>query len=342
MPLDPALTYPFPDIPAEGEITEVADGIFWLRFPLPFALNHVHAWLLRDGDAWTLVDCGIGGERMRALWQQIIETKLGGKPITRLIVTHYHPDHVGSAATIDELQQPLLVMNETEWLYTRMFALDTNRTRDRSVAEYFKLTALPDDLASRMQLRRSRYADGVATPPLRMQPIVAGDVLTIDGAEWRVMVGSGHSPAMVTLFCASKNVYISSDQVLPGISPNVSVWSYNPYENPLGDFIASLEESAALPADVLVLPSHGLPFVGVRERCRNLIDHHKERLELVMEECKTPKTVYQLMLLMFPRALDEHQTAFALGETVAHINYLVEKGDLHRETVDGSWQLRIT
>lgn len=347
MPLDPTLTYPFTEKPAEGELFEVAEGIYWLRFPLPFALNHVHAWLLRDNwngvDGWCLVDCGIGGNRMRELWENIIATKLDDKPITRLIATHFHPDHVGSAHSLDQLQQPLLVMNETEWLYTRMYALDTTRLRDRAVADYLKLAALPDDLTQRLLNRKSHYADAVPTPPLRMQPIVAGDIITISGTAWQVMIGSGHSPAMVSLYCPSRKLYISSDQVLPGITPNVSVWAYNPYENPLGDFIKSLEESAALPLDTLCLPSHGMPFYGITTRCHNLIAHHHERLDLLMESASSPATIYDLMLKLFPQALDEHQTGFALGETVAHVNYLVEKGDLHRHTASTcEWQLQIT
>jgi glyoxylase-like metal-dependent hydrolase (beta-lactamase superfamily II) len=346
VPLDPTLDYPTRATPAEAEWFEIAEGIFWLRFPLPFALNHVHAWLLRDGDGrgdgWCLVDCGIGGNRMRELWQRVIDTKLAGRPITRLIATHYHPDHVGSAAALHEMQQPLLLMHETEWLYARMFSLDQTRTNSKAVADYYQLVDLPSDLRDKLLARRSSYADSVPVPPPRLQPLIAGDTLMIDGTPWHVLVGSGHSPAMLSLWCPSRKIYIASDQVLPNISPNVSVWSYNPYDDALKSFMTSLRESAALdPAgDVLVLPSHGLPFKGLAKRCHTLLAHHEERLQAVMTACQNGQSAYALMRCLFPQELDEHQTIFALGETVAHINNLVEQGRLHRTTTPtGAWEL---
>src|ERR1051325_1263023 len=91
------LRFPCGDVPEPGTIKNVAPGIYWLRMPLPFQLNHINLWLVEDGDGWTIVDTGINTPETRALWEKIFTDKLGGKPVKRVIATHLHPDHVGLA-----------------------------------------------------------------------------------------------------------------------------------------------------------------------------------------------------------------------------------------------------
>lgn len=105
--LEHQLDYPFADtLPPAGETVEIAPGVRWLRMPLPFSLDHINLWLLRDeidGQAgWTVVDCGIASDAIRSHWEQIFDTQLEGLPVLRVIVTHCHPDHFGLANWICE------------------------------------------------------------------------------------------------------------------------------------------------------------------------------------------------------------------------------------------------
>jgi glyoxylase-like metal-dependent hydrolase (beta-lactamase superfamily II) len=166
-----------------------------------------------------------------------------------------------------------------------------------------------------------------------------GDRLRFADAEWRALVGRGHAPEMVCLFSPEHNLLIAGDQVLLKISPNVSVWPSEPEANPLAEFLDSLASFRQLPEDCLVLPSHGPPFRGLHERIDQLIGHHRERLERAFEACARPLTLAEVMPRLFDRALDVHQLQFALGESLAHLNFLVEQGRLDRQT-DADGRLR--
>ena len=143
-----------------------------------------------------------------------------------------------------------------------------------------------------------------------------------------MIVGRGHAPEMICLFGAERNVLIAGDQVLPRISPNVSVWPSEPAANPLAEFLSSLARFRELPEDCLVLPSHGPPFRGLRARIDQLVAHHEERLAATLDACSAPATVVEVIPKLFDRPLDGHQLQFALGESLAHLNYLVDRGEL--------------
>ena len=346
---DPALSYPHRSPPAPGAWLEVAEGIYWLRFPLQLALNHVHVWLLRDGapngkGGWFCIDSGWGGSETRALWDRIIAEKLEGKPITRLLVTHYHPDHIGSAGYLYEKFRPELLMSQTEWLTARMLALDTQFSMRELNRAHYAAMGIPAGVQAMLTGSGNHYAQAVDLPPPRLTPLAAGDTLAIGGSHWQVLVGGGHAPAQVSLFNAARDLYIAADQVLPRISPNVSVWASNPHADALADYMATLRDiRGKTTATALALPSHNLPFTGLHARIDELLQHHAERLEQIVDLCRAgPLTVNEIAERVFDRKLDRTQTVFAIGEMLAHVNRLLALGQLTRANPEdpAPWRFR--
>jgi glyoxylase-like metal-dependent hydrolase (beta-lactamase superfamily II) len=316
--------------PPRGGAVAVAPGVVWVRMPLPFALDHVNLWLLDDGDGWTLVDTGHGDDATRAAWEALAATVLQGRPIRRVIATHHHPDHIGLSAWMARRWGAELWCTRTEWLYAR--ALSSQRLREaRGAARtYYRRAGVPAQrIAPLLECVRS-YPDAVSAPP-SFRRLTHGEELLAGGHRWRVVVGGGHAPEHACLHAARRGLFISGDQVLPHITPNVSIWPAEPEEDPLAEFLGALEALRAIPADTLVLPSHGAPFTGLPARCDELARHHRTRLEAVLGACDEPKTAFEVVAVLFDRALDAHQTTFAVGEAVAHLNYLVGQRRLVRE-----------
>lgn len=316
--------------PYGGGTTAIAAGLLWVRMPLPYALDHVNLWLLDEGDGWTLVDTGHGDEATRAAWDALAEPVLRGQPIRRVICTHHHPDHLGLAGWMAERWGAELWCTRAEWLEGRMRTLRKLR-EDRAAAKaFFRRAGIPGTQLAALIDRCSAYPDNVAPVPLTYRRLKDGDELTAGGLRWRVVVGRGHAPEHACLFAPAARLLVSGDQLLPSISPNVSVQPHEPDEDPLAEFLASLEALRAVPAETLVLPSHGAPFVGLHRRCDELVRHHQQRLEAVLSACARPRTAFEVMATLFERALDPHQTTFAIGEAIAHLNRLVALGLVRR------------
>ena len=325
------LQFPVAAPPPPGETLAIAPGVHWLRMPLPFALDHINLWLLEDGAGWTIVDTGYAMARTQELWEQIFALRLGGWPVTRVIVTHYHPDHIGLADWLTQRWRAPLWVTEKEWLSARVMshgAEDLAPMR-RSFA---RRAGLDDTEAELFSERENSYRRGVPSVPASFQRLADGMAIEIGGREWRVIVGEGHAPELACLYCAETGVLIAGDQVLPRISPNISVQAHEPDGDPLARYLASLARlRAAIPSETLVLPSHNLPFFGLHSRIDSLAAHHRARCGEVIAVCEVPKTAVDLVKVLFRRALDRHQMSFALGEALAHLNYLMHQGALDRE-----------
>ena len=333
-----ALLTPFPQAPAAGETLEVAPGVFWLRMPLPFQLDHINLWLLRDGEGWTLIDTGFAGDDTRAAWESILGRLAG--PIHRLVVTHFHPDHLGLATWLLEKTGAQLWMTAAEFLTAHAVWNEIGGHGARFMTEQFRQHGLSGELLERFAQRGSGYTRAVPALPQHYQRLLAGDRLAVDGCDWQVVVGHGHSPEHAALYCRELGVLISGDMLLPRISTNISVMAVTPAADALGSYLASLDTMAReIPDSTLVLPSHGLPFQGIRERVAALHAHHGERLQAVEDECEAPKSAAELLATLFPRPLDTHQTMFALGEAIAHLNHLEIAGRLSR-TLGGDGVIR--
>jgi glyoxylase-like metal-dependent hydrolase (beta-lactamase superfamily II) len=331
--MDGSLYFPVATPPAPGAVIPIAPGILWLRMKLPFALDHINLWLLDDGPSWTAVDTGFSLPETKAAWHQIFATELGGRPIGRVIVTHYHPDHIGMAAWLTEHWQSPLLTTEKEWLHAQMHVRDGDEGSAQVRRDFAHRAGLDADTAAIFAERQGSYRRGVPSVPAFFRRICEGTVITVGGREWRVIIGEGHAPEHACLYCAEAGVLIAGDQILPKISPNISVQTYEPDGDPLARYLASLGKlRAALPPDILVLPSHNLPFRGVHTRIDELAAHHDQRCAEALAACVRPHSAAELMPVLFRRRLDRHQMGFALGEALAHLHYLAGEGAVERAT----------
>ena len=348
-----ALHYPLGDtLPEPGSSIEVAPGVRWLRMPLPFALNHINLWLLRDVQdgvqGWSIVDCGISNDTTRAYWEQLFAHELQGLPVLRVIVTHMHPDHMGLAHWLCKRwttpeRACRLWISSTDWNAARVASHSDSAFGGDSAARFFALHGLTDPQAlAQVQGRNNYYASMVPQVPAEYRRLMDGMLLTINGLPWRCIVGYGHAPEHMALFCAklqgvgsapgaNAGVLISGDMVLPRISTNVSVINLEPEASPLPLFLNSITRMKSLPADTLVLPSHGKPFSGLHTRIDQLLQHHEERYADVLAACSDQAgSAFDMLPVLFKRSLDLHQTTFAMGESVAHLHGLLEDGRMQK------------
>ncbi len=311
----------------------MSPGILWLRMPLPFALNHINLWLLADGDAWTIVDTGFALDSVKDCWQGIL-AGLAPKPpcgrISRLIVTHFHPDHLGLAAWLQELTGAPLYMTAGEYLTAHAVWHEVAGHGNQPMLRQFRAHGLDEERCAALERRSGAYNRGVPAIPTHYQRLFDGDELLIGGQRWQVRVGFGHSPEHAALYSPDLGVLISGDMLLPKISTNISVFAVTPRADSLADYLASIDHYRELPRETLVLPSHGLPFYGIDGRVNALHAHHDERLALLEAHCSTPRSAAELLMTLFPRDLDTHQTMFAMGEAIAHLNRLERAGRLLR------------
>jgi glyoxylase-like metal-dependent hydrolase (beta-lactamase superfamily II) len=352
--LEQQLDYPFFDaLPATGSTIEVAPGVRWLRMVLPFQLNHINLWLLRDVqdgvEGWTVVDCGIADDATRTAWEQVFANELDGLPVLRVIVTHMHPDHIGLAHWLTERwkvgpKECRLWISATDYNTARLASNSTTGFGGEATARFMASHGLTDpDLQAKIKARTNYYANMVPQVPSNYRRLMDGDALTINGRRWQCHVGHGHAPEHMSLHCAALNTLISGDMVLPRISTNVSVHETEPESNPLQLYLDSIQRMKALPADTLVLPSHGRPFKGMHTRVDQLAAHHADRFAEVLGACaEAPQHAAGLLMLLFKRPLDLHQTTFALGESLAHLHALWRAGQLtRRHDADGVYRFSL-
>lgn len=307
-----------------GVPTVVAPGIFVLRLPLPTRLNHVNAYLLEDDDGWAIIDTGMWHEGCRAAWTNTFAGILSGKPVTKLLITHFHLDHVGLAGWIHERFAPPFLVSQAEYLLSRVFECENLEQGINHQTAFFRQCGLDpgkaDDVSrQRMALRALR------TPlPDAFRRIRSDETIRIGGRDWQFLTGAGHAVEQVMLYAPGDRLFLSADQVLPEISPNISVGPMLPDGDPLGDFLDSLREiRAKIAEDVLVLPGHRNPFLGLHKRIDELQQHHDMRCAAVLKACRgTALTGLDLVLPIFGRTFGADVIGHALGEAVAHANYL--------------------
>ncbi|MDX1374451.1 MAG: MBL fold metallo-hydrolase [Burkholderiales bacterium] len=329
---DPAaLDYPFAALPATGTLLEVAPGVRWLRMGLPFELDHINLWLLEDAGGWTVVDTGIGDAPTRAAWAQIFDRGLEGRPLRRVIVTHYHPDHAGNAAWLCERFGVALWMTRGEFLTVHAIHAGMASYTPDAAAALYRTNGLDEARVAALSRRGDLFRKLVPEFPGSHRRLVEGGRLDIDGRAWRVIGGHGHSPEHAALYCEALNVLISGDMLLPKISTNVAVRPIDPDGDPLGMFLESIRRFLALPEDVLVLPSHGAPFRGAHARVAALEAHHAARLEELLAACAAaPKSAVDVLPVLFRRPLGDSQIFFAMGEAIAHLHHLQACGRVVR------------
>jgi glyoxylase-like metal-dependent hydrolase (beta-lactamase superfamily II) len=376
--LEARLHYPLGTaLPEPGRALEVAPGVKWIRMTLPFALDHINLWLLRDTldgrEGWTVVDCCIARDEAKAQWEQVFANELDGLPVLRVIVTHMHPDHIGLAHWLCErwsgrgagppqaAASPLggqrhgeaasvgahdcrLWISATDYVMARLGTQTTTGFGGDAAAAYFASHGLTDpEAVAKVRARAGYYPSLVPAVPAQSRRLLDGMVVPIGGHDWRCISGYGHAPEHIALWCETLGVLISGDMVLPRISTNVSVYEQEPEADSLKLFLDSIDKFLPLPESTLVLPSHGRPFTGLHERIAQLHAHHEERLAEVVTACRDkPLSAYEVLPVLFQRQLDLHQTTFAMGEAVAHLNRLWHAGTLARARgEDGVWRFSL-
>ena len=323
-----------PDYPFEkleyGDYREVESGIFWIRMPLPFALNHINLWLIRDRKGWAIVDTGYNTDETRQIWEQVFSTLLGDVPVTRIIVTHFHPDHISLAGWLIEKWNAPLWMTYSEWMQAQLNRFGGPTADIDARMEFYTANGMEKSGIDGYRNTRPDFSKIILPLPVGFRRIIDNETFSIGNHIWRVITGAGHSPEHAALWCENLNVLISGDQVLPRISTNVSLQCNEPDGDPLRLYLTSLEKFRSLPKNTFVLPSHDLPFYGLHDRIDALGEHHAERLDSAAKACEKPMTARELIPHLFKRTLDEHQLGFAIGEAMAHANYLVTDGRLSK------------
>lgn len=303
----------------------IAAGLFSVRLPIPFAPWHVNAWLIADGDGWTVVDTGTADSASKAAWEQVFAHHLAGRPVTRVVVTHFHLDHVGLAGWLCARFGAPLWMARTEWLQVRGALSEDAGQALAQQQNLHRMAGCSEGFLAYLADNSSFYRRGVQPLPASFIRLRDGDEVMVGETKWRVLVGAGHAPEQICLFDAERNLLIAADHVLETISPYIGVIASEPEGDPLGDYLAALARFKALPAETLVLPSHGAPFHGLHERIDALLAGHATRLGQVVELCAEPRTAADIAARLFRRALEHRQMKFAVGETLAHLNRLIRQ-----------------
>jgi len=337
----PQLTYPLGDPPEAGVAREIAPGVYWVRMPLPFALKWINLWLIEDGEGWTIVDTGVALEQTREYWRAIFDATLDGRPVTRVLCTHMHPDHMGLAGWICRKFGATLWMSRLEYITGRMLVADTGREAPEEGVKFYRAAGWDEDAIDSYKIRFGGFGKAVSRLPDAYKRLAEGDAVGIGGRPWRVITGNGHCPEHVCLWQEELQLFISGDQVLPRISSNVSVFPTEPDGDPLADWIASCKKlRAALPNDVLVLPSHNEPFHGLHERLDHLVDGHERALARVLSRLQQgPKRAVDLFGALFARKIGPELLGMATGEAIAHVNCLIGRG-LARAVADDQGTIR--
>jgi glyoxylase-like metal-dependent hydrolase (beta-lactamase superfamily II) len=340
LPVD--LDFRFPQPPEPGKPIEVADGVLWLRLPLPFRLDHVNVYLIEDGPGFALLDTGIDDAPTRALWDHMLGGWLKGRPLTRIIASHCHPDHLGLAGWLCRKLGLEMHATQTEYLDALRICLDPGALNAEPYRSFYLGHGLSQAQTDLLLNRGLHYLRMVSELPRTFNRLMAEETLTIGGRRFEVLTGGGHSAEQAMLYCREGGFVLCADQAMARISSNISVEAIDPNGDPLGAYLRSLSFlKQRLPADTLALPGHNLPFVGLPARLDELTAHHRSRCASILKVIEAgPVSAADLVPVVFGRAIDDpHQMSFAFGETLAHVNYLVRSGALAIRSDAAAWSI---
>ncbi len=331
----PSVIYPFATVPARGAAVEVAPGVLWLRMPLPIALDHINVWALEDGESWTIVDTGMHTALAVEVWQQIFAGPLGNRPVGRVICTHMHPDHVGMAGWLTRRFECRLWMSRLEYVICRMLVADAHREAPADGVRFYRAAGWDEAAIEAYRAGFGGFGRHIHELPDSFHRLSDGDEIVIGGRRWLAVVGRGHSPEHVCLYCPELEVMIAGDQVLPKITSNVSVFPTEPDADPLAEWLNSIAAiGQRVPDTVLVLPAHKEPFRGLHARLGELNAWHEGALRRVLAALREPKRAIDVFPAMFRRNVS-HALQLATGECIAHLNCLRGRGLIECEQVDG-------
>ncbi len=306
--------------------------------PLPIDLNHINLWLIEDGDGFTLVDTGFPASSCTDVWEQLEKTLLRTRPIRRILLTHFHPDHMGCAAWLQDRLGVTVHIADRALPSVHLMVNGPDAERREASILYFLAHGMVDARDFFATLNNFNTRSPISKVPRTEQQLKDGEIVSIGHWKFEAIETDGHALAHQSFFSRDPAVLISGDQILPSISPNISLSVADWGDDPLGDYLASLDRIEKLPLETLVLPSHGRPFHGLRARTADLRAHHHEHLALLLDKIATPQSAYQLMPALFGRRLVGFNNFLGLHECVAHLEHLVKRGEARRETTgDGAF-----
>jgi len=332
------LNYPFGVdwAPDYGAPFRIAEGVFWFRMPLPGRLNHINLWLLEDGDGWTIVDTGMATEEGKDIWRQLFEGFLANRPVNRVIVTHMHPDHIGLAGWLCEQFNCALWTTREEFLMCKTLVQDTGKAAPPPALDFYIAAGYTDEQVSTYKERFGTFGEQIHQLPDSFRRIKDRETITINGMYWQVITGHGHSPEHAALYCPALKILISGDQVLPRITPFVSIYPSEPESDPLSEWVDSCARiQNLLPDDVLVLPAHKEPFYGLRVRLAQIMESHRKGLARLYELLAEPKRAVDCFEALFNSEITEETVHMATGETLAHLNCLLNRKMISSTRVEG-------
>ncbi len=331
------LTFPIPVAPPFGSVTDIAPGLRWLRLPLPYRLDHVNIYLIENDGGWTALDSGLGDDPCKQAWEAALAGPLKGQGLKSLVVSHFHPDHVGLASWLCDRFDLELAMPRPEYLHSLLLQFAPADYGEDVFRPFYKRHGLSGEATEVVLSRGHEYLKRTTGVPASYHRIKHGDTLPIGGRNFEVLTGGGHALEQAMLYRPEERLFLAADQVIARISPNVSVHPMEPGLDALGIYLASLRAiRASVAPDVLVLPGHGLPFHGLHDRIDELIFHHGQRCGEIAVACQhAPLSVAEIVPVLFTRPLDAHQTGFAFGEVLAHVNHMLGHGELRLETDGG-------
>lgn len=329
------LEYPFDTRPQRGQSMEVAPGVRWIRMPLPFTLNHINVWAIDDSTGWALVDTGLRTDETMLAWRELFANAPDDRSMSRVFVTHMHPDHVGMAGWLTRKFAIRLWMTRLEYLSCRVMFSDTGREAPADGIDFYRRAGWGEGAIESYRARFGNFGKFIHVLPDSFRRLRDGEEIPIGAHTWRVIVGNGHSPEHACLYCPALKVLISGDQVLPRISSNVSVYPIEPDADPMADWLTSLDKiKREVPDDVLVLPSHNDCFRGLHARIDALREGQHLVIEKLRQAIREPKRAIDVFGVLFARQIAEKDVALlsmATGESIATLNYLVHRGEAFRQ-----------
>jgi len=333
MSTDTRLIFPIDEIPKNGTSIRIADEITWVRMPLPMSLNHINLWLIGNEDK-TLVDTGMHLPEVVDNWSSLIQKD--NLNINRVFITHMHPDHVGMGGWFVDNHNCDFMMSRTDYLQCRVLSSDKSGNVPQVAIDFYKRAGMAEEMLDRYVSRFGFFGSIIYPLPSSYSRVKNNDVFQFGSREWRVLEGSGHTMEHLCLYSLDEKYLISGDQILPTISSHVGVFPTEPEANPLEDWINSCKRlKSQVAEDVLVLPAHGRPFIGAHKRLDALINLHETNLESLCNLLKTPKQAPDTFSVLFNRDINESNFLMALGESIAHLNCLEQRGVIQKELIDG-------